>query len=83
MKKRIRCKVKDDKIKTSKGINIDLNEGLRVFNLWENGKAIGTTIKTMNSTWTCSKANGIIKFGCHEIDYNQAKRVLTPYLTKF
>ena len=73
-------RVKDKQIETSKGIKIDLNEGLRLFNLWENGKAIGQTIKAISGTFTCTKANGSIKFGCHVIDYKQAKRVLTPYI---
>ena len=73
-------RVKGDKIETSKGVKVNLNEGVRVFKLWEKGKAIGVEIKTLSSRWKCTKANGIIKFGCHEIDYDQAKRVLTPYL---
>lgn len=73
-------RVKGDKIETSKGMKVNLNEGVRIFKLWEQGKALGTTLKTIGGTWQCTKANGIIKFGCHEINYDQAKRVLTPYI---
>ena len=73
-------RVKDSLIKTSKGIHIELSHGLRMFKLWEAGKAIGKEIRTKHGSWTCTKANGSIKFGCHVINYKQAKRVLTPYL---
>ena len=74
-------RVKDSVIETSKGMRIDLNEGLRVFNLWRQGKALGVEINTTDGLkWTCSKVNGIIKFGCHEVDFKQAERVLNPYL---
>ena len=74
-------RVKNNIIETSKGMKIDLNDSLRMFNLWLNGNAIGKEIETKDGhTWKCTKANGIIKFGCHEINFDQAKRILTPYL---
>ena len=74
-------RVKNDFIETSKGMKVYLNDGIRVFKLWANGKAIGTEVTTKDGhRWNCTKANGIIKFGCHEIDYKQAERVLKPYL---
>lgn len=74
-------RVKNGVIETSKDMRIDLNEGLRVFNLWKNGKALGVEINTKDGhTWKCSRVNGIIKFGCHEVEFNQAERVLTPHL---
>lgn len=73
-------RVKGDVIETSKGMRIDLDEGLRVFNLWKQGKAIGVEIKTKTEgTFSCTKANGVIKFGCHIVDFNQANRVLTNH----
>ena len=74
-------RVKDGIIETSKGMKIDLETGLRVFKLWNAGKGLGVTIKTTDgSEWTCTKVNGIMKFGCHVVDFEQAKRVLTPHL---
>ena len=74
-------RVKHNIVETSKGMKINLNDSLRMFNLWANGKAICKEIKTKDGhTWKCTKANGIIKFGCHEINFDQAKRILTPYL---
>ena len=68
-------------IETSKGMKIDLAVGLRVFKMWQAGKGLGVTIKTVDgSEWTCTKVNGIMKFGCHVVDFKQAERVLTPYL---
>jgi len=68
-------------IETSKGIKLNLEEGLRVFRLWKAGKGLGLEITTAdNQKWTCTKVNGIIKFGCHEVQFEQANRVLTPYL---
>jgi len=74
-------RVKADTIETSKGMKIDLAAGLRVFKLWKAGKGLGVEIKTKDGhLWKCTKVNGIIKFGCHEIDFKQANRVLNPYL---
>lgn len=74
-------RVKGEFIETSKGMKIDLNDGLRVFNLWINGKGLGCKIKSSDGhLWSCTKANGTIKFGCHEINFKQAERVLTPYI---
>ncbi len=73
-------RVKDGVIQTSKGMELDLVDGVRVFKFWLAGKALGIEIESGFSTFKCTKANGVIKFGCHEVDFEQAKRVLTPYL---
>jgi hypothetical protein len=74
-------RVKGDAIETTKGMKIDLHVGIRVFKLWQAGKALGVEINTTDGNkWSCTKVNGIIKFGCHEIQFEQAKRVLTQYL---
>jgi hypothetical protein len=73
-------RVVGDVLETSKGMKVPLNQAIRVFKLWEAGKAMGASINIDGHAWTCSKANGAITFGCHVIDFDQAKRVLTPYL---
>ena len=74
-------RVDGDKLQTSKGVSVDLNDAVRIFKLWEAGKALGVGIKTsLGAEFKCTHANGAIIFGCHKVEYWQAKRVLTPYL---
>jgi hypothetical protein len=74
-------RVGGDKLQTSKGVSVDLNDAVRIFKLWDAGKALGVSIKTsLGAEFKCTHANGAIIFGCHEVQYWQAKRVLTPYL---
>lgn len=67
-------------IHTSKGAEIELRQGIAMFKLWEGKRALNVEINSNIGTFKCTKADKIIKFGCHEVEYNQAKRVLTPYL---
>lgn len=69
-------------IETSKGAKIDINMAVKIFGLWEAGMALGNEVVSSVGTFKCTKADELIKFGCHEIHYNQAKRVLSPFINR-
>lgn len=74
-------RVNGDKIETSQGMSVTLNDALRVFRLWKAGKALGCDIRTTTGTvWQCTKVNGTIKFGCHVVSFEHASETLAPFL---